>query len=182
MDVDSAVDLDQLRWRLAEAIAWCAPHVAGSDAAVGLRSHPLRHRILTASDERERYGWLDEPGGPGIVEALASQRAELLRREARYPGGSARTLAGGRLLRAAPQESGWDGAAQAASGGYLDIDDAPPWDSWLLVDTGQLVSWVPPEYAGAVDAAIRVSPVLNIGWAADLEARMAEAAGVVTRA
>jgi hypothetical protein len=116
------------------------------------------------------------------VDTLAGRRAELLRREARYPGGPADSLAGGRLLRSAPQESVWDGAASAVSAGYLDVDDAPPWDTWLLVDSRHLVTWVPPNCVEAVAAAIQVSPVSNIEWASDLEARMVLAAEVAARA
>ena len=51
----------------------------------------------------------------------------------------------GRFLVYWPDEQASDGSSQAASEGFFDIFDAPPWDTWLHYEPVHhfLVSWVP---------------------------------------
>jgi len=120
-----------------------------------------------------------------IVDALAEERARLLRLNHAYPSdqelhGPAIDQAGGRLLLCGGiSESVWDGAAAAESGGFFDGDDLAPWDTWICyvperaADEGgvarrsRIVSWAPPALLDLIAAGIHVNPVDCISWADD---------------
>ncbi|AFZ67771.1 hypothetical protein [Deinococcus peraridilitoris] len=77
------------------------------------------------------------------------------------------------LLVADPAASIFDGAAQAASQGYLDFNNIPPWDTWLMTlppvqdSSGQalLLCWVPRWAEDFVNFGIAVEPVQCLSWA-----------------
>ena len=79
----------------------------------------------------------------------------------------------GRLLAYYPDLNLCDGAAEVESSGYLDVENCPPWESWvaLLVDPRAdddhrrvLVSWVPAVFVPLVTAGIEVNPEECIVW------------------
>src|SRR5262249_3909370 len=123
-------DLRDFKHRLAEAIIWCTPLVSLEHPAQSLRSSALLSGSIY--EDRVLLRFLDEPTARAIsIEALLTRRAELLRLENRYPITIDAALAGGRLLLFYPDVNLADGAAYQESRGYLDIDNAPPWDSWV---------------------------------------------------
>jgi hypothetical protein len=76
-------------------------------------------------------------------------------------------LAGGRLLYYEPDRNLACGAACLSSGGFFDVNNVPPWDTWLcLTEDGVLVSWVPPDLVDRVAAGIEVNPEVCIQWPA----------------
>jgi hypothetical protein len=95
---------------------------------------------------------------------VAEARLRLLGRSWRR---SLDPLGGGLLLLYFPTPPQSGGRASAASGGYLDDRDAPPWDTWVAyveeVGRSYLVAWVPPEAIGSVTAATRI-PNASIRW------------------
>src|SRR5262249_48125813 len=118
-----------------------------------------------------------------------------LRQEQRYPAQPAASLAGGRLVLFAPDESLFDGAAEDATRGFFDVNNMPGWDTWIcyLEDTQRiaehrqqwlaagaptayppvdydayLVSWVPPRLLDLVSTGIDVNPEGCITWADDV--------------
>jgi hypothetical protein len=80
----------------------------------------------------------------------------------------------GRLLAYFPDLNLCDGAAEAESRGYLDVENCPPWETWvaLVEDTSTqdsdvrrvLISWVPNVFVPNVSAGIRVNPEDCIVW------------------
>jgi hypothetical protein len=70
-----------------------------------------------------------------------------------------------KLLLYAPMETVADGAAQAASTGFYDIEDAPPWDTWLLYENDSIFCCVPETAISAAQAGIDANPVDCIHWA-----------------
>ena len=85
-------------------------------------------------------------------------------------------LAGGRVLVYAPDEELADGAAYAETGGYLDGNNCPPWDTWIALTqftdgakgrAAHLFSWVPPIFESIVERGIRVNPEKCIQWLED---------------
>ena len=102
-----------------------------------------------------------------IVETLADKRAEQLRIGRRYPSTALEDLAGGRLLLYSPEENLFDGAAQISSKGFFDVDNIPPWDTWVCFFERQLVSWVPPQLLELASQGVDVNPEQCIVWASE---------------
>lgn len=71
----------------------------------------------------------------------------------------------GRLLVYFPAENVEDGASRAASSGFFDPYDAPPWDAWVHYAEGVLISWVPEGFVTRAQAGIDANPVDCIHWA-----------------
>src|SRR5262249_8737478 len=103
-----------------------------------------------------------------MVETLCENRANLLRSAKSYHERSTQDLAGGRILLYAPADNLFDGAAQYASKGFFDVNNTPPWDTWMAFEDKYLVSWVPPLLVDLVDAGINVNPEQCIMWADEI--------------
>ncbi|MBB4639628.1 hypothetical protein FHS01_005706 [Longimicrobium terrae] len=82
-------------------------------------------------------------------------------------------LTRGRLLVYYPDAELSDGAAEAESGGFFDVCNAPPWDTWVAMVTDleapeyqreQLISWVPDVFIPHVQRGIDVNPEECIVW------------------
>jgi hypothetical protein len=189
--------LGAFKRRLVETIAWCTPRAAASIASLSLRSRDLQPSSLREAEGHLRCAWKTSPEWSAAVDALAAKRAQLLRRDGQYPDVNSDALVRGRLVLYYPDVSLADGAAWQESQGYFDIDNVPPWDSWVcfiydelrqrsLDDrlrpearhgpldheasyASYLVSWVPPEYVARVDLALYVNPEQCIGWVDDVD-------------
>jgi hypothetical protein len=143
--------------RLVETIAWCESRASIDDPAGSLRTDELRPRIL----ERNRAA---------CVSSLASVRAGRTQSQL----DAVRGLGGGGLLAYFPDAELSDGAAQEETRGYFDINNAPPWDTWLalLADGGPsdsaygeyLVAWVPPAFVPLAQSGISVCMEDSIVW------------------
>lgn len=70
----------------------------------------------------------------------------------------------GRLLVYAPEENLADGGARYASYGFFDVDNAPPWDTWVAFHSGILLSWVPAQLVGLAQCGVEVNPEECIRW------------------
>ncbi len=82
----------------------------------------------------------------------------------------------GAILYFEPWLSLYDGVSMVASGGFFDVDNFPPADTWItyIVSehgkehlSGFLLSWVPEELVDLVDRAIAVDNSGSIRWAYD---------------
>jgi hypothetical protein len=139
---------------LEEAIAWCSAKGTLTEPRSCLRGEPFGGRSTYPLDRSL------------VVDAVHWRSAK------------ARSLqpcpsADGRLLGYYPDLNLCDGAAEAESSGYLDVENCPPWESWvaLLVDPSAdddhrrlLVSWVPAVFVPLVSAGIEVNPEECIVW------------------
>ena len=94
-----------------------------------------------------------------IVHSVIVKRVELIR--SHFPEHSENI---GRLLLYSPAESLADGAAQYASKGFFDVDNMPPWDTWVAFSHGTLLSWVPPQLERLVQSGIDANPECCIRW------------------
>jgi hypothetical protein len=102
-----------------------------------------------------------------IVEGLCEKRAALLRQTDKISIVDKVELSGGKLLLYSPDENLFDGAAKYSSKGFFDVDNIPPWDSWVCFNGIHLVSWVPSVLLDLADAGIDVNPEGCIKWADD---------------
>ena len=155
-----AVDL---RLRLAEVIAWCT-YVLEGEASLRkplkdwLRNPELAPEVpigsLQNGAERLR-----------LIAYVAEKRATLLHQFKRYPDRPASDLAKGKILLYAPDENLCDGAAEYQSKGFFDVDNVPPWDTWLAIEDSDLIAWVPPSFCTVAQAGVDVNPEQCIWWA-----------------
>jgi hypothetical protein len=174
-------DLSELRIRLAETIAWSS---ARSFPGVGrLRTAELRPSLLGPLQSDTMGEWGDADIRRSVVETVADERARLLHAAGGYPQKAYGDLAGGRLLLYAPDDNLFDGAAEFSSQGFFDVNNAPPWDTWVCYvrDSEQerqiwagyeryeafsvLVSWVPPSLLKPAHEGIWANPEQCIAWA-----------------
>jgi hypothetical protein len=96
---------------------------------------------------------------------IKHRRSELLRSATTPPVEAAIAQEQGRLLLYDPLETVVDGAAEAASRGFFDPEDAPPWDTWFWLRDGTIFCWVPESLISNAQAGIDANPVDCIRWA-----------------
>ncbi len=96
------------------------------------------------------------------VAFVARKRHEIIKNEAILPDSIQHT---GRILVCNPSETVVDGAAQYQSAGFLDLTDAPPCDTWVHFNAGELVCWIPQQLVWLAQLGIDVNPVDCIRWA-----------------
>lgn len=130
-------DLLAFRWRLAETIAWCTPRLGLPRPVEALRTRSLLPTSLIEEyRDKPRFNfdsepWIEHEPKLGAqfradIQAIADNRARVLREERRYPAAPEQGLAGGRVLRYLPDGNLSDGAAALATGDYFDVDNVPP--------------------------------------------------------
>lgn len=162
--------LEQFKIRLAQTIFWCAPRADKASPATSLRTTELRPGLLaenrsstvnTVVHKRELFGGVDI-------------------RKATIPT----ALGGGRLLVYFPNNDLACGAAEQETAGFFDINNVPPWDTWVdfchdetinvdSFDTEYLIAWVPPDFVSLANAGIEVNPEQCILWLSDTSVELA---------
>ena len=98
-------------------------------------------------------------------ESIKQKRSEILRDATTEPINPAEVQALGRLLLYEAMETVSDGAAEASSHGFFDMEDAPPWDTWFWYKDGTIFCWVPESLVSDAQAGIDANPVDCIHWA-----------------
>jgi hypothetical protein len=173
-------DIRTFRRRLAETIAWCAARGAVDNPRDGLRTPALRPPSLYKSRTHRRHSEETGPNRPVVAEALAEERARLLRSAGSYPSGLAEDLAGGRLLGYDPDANLSDGFSEIKSNGFFDVDNMPPWDTWICYVAEReeqpwrhfdsyLISWVPPSHLALAGQGVWFNAEECIVWADELD-------------
>ncbi len=99
-----------------------------------------------------------------ILRSVVSRRAEILRSEKRSPAPTDQ-LAAGKLVLFSPEETLTDGAARYSSKGFFDIDNVPPWDTWVAFQEQYVIGWVPPQLIELANAGVDANPEQCILWA-----------------
>jgi hypothetical protein len=161
MSLNDPIDLTAFKRLLAETVAWCTRCASLNDPKSSLRTLPLH------TDDLSRMNQVDLKQ---IADSVFRERARSLKNE--NPDLPKNNLARGRLLICYPEESVWDGAAEAASMGFFDVADIPAWDTWCYYGietkwepTFFIVSWVPSDFTELTQWGIDVNPVECIQWA-----------------
>lgn len=175
-------DLEIFRTTLAETIAWCGERLSLADPSASLRSIELRPRASKVFESRE-----------SAIQHVARERSWLLHDRRPFPAFTNGAV--GKLLVYEPDMNLADGAAQVASAGFFDVDNIPPWDTWLghlrraaathrpageqAGDTEELwcpaersfllISWVPTQFLELAGKGIWANPEQCINWAVDVE-------------
>lgn len=189
----TTLDLAELHQRMEEAIAWYLYKAPIANPESDLRTDALApSEDLTRPTEKVWADfdfprpWTDEMRREynralaqaiqmrqTIVDEVARKRRAALRDVPPVDFTQIDALVDdGRLLIYFPDENLCDGAAPAASDGFFDENNIPPWDTWLMyvIEKGRwgknyLIAWVPPELLELATAGVDVNPEECILWA-----------------
>lgn len=171
---------------LAETILWCfmQPLTATSDDPDYLRnrdllrrrefiqmnfdalaplSHQLRSPLLKPSLEIGEA--FDEAAREAAISSVIALRSKHLATEGSLDQERILSAARGRILLYQPAENVADGSSQAASLGFFDGNDAPPWDTWIHYSARDLACWVPDLLIPLAQDGIDANMVQCIQWA-----------------
>jgi hypothetical protein len=160
---------DQRRFtrRLAETISWCL--------GAGSLSQPSTSLRTCKRDPRDLYSQQHQ------VFSVSPERSNRLASSGKRNLSSVTDLCGGRLLAYFPDDNLADGVAQAESEDFFDVDNIPPYDTWVWMvrnirtfsyadgakgemDANYLVAWVPPDFIQLASRGVRVNPEECILW------------------
>jgi len=136
-------------WRAADRVQY--------DPIMKPLSSPLRSLHLRPSADLSNG--LPSETAQTIVFEVIHRRSQLVGEE----GISQQTS--GRILLYVPEENLACGTAEVGSFGFFDVNNIPPWDTWVGFENGTLVSWIPEELVGIVNSGIDANPELCIRWA-----------------
>ncbi len=160
------ISVPHLKWnsifeRVFEASLWCDSHASILDPTGCLRSLELRPPLVS-KDRDESVCCVGISRSHGLGGKTASTA---------FPA-----LHGGKLLAYFPDANLADGAAEAASRGFFDVNNTPPWDSWVAYFedsefksqrrdfANYLVAYVPAVMVETAGAGIIVNPEECIAW------------------
>lgn len=182
-----------------ETVAWCDMSVLACDSTPGfsdrsffekfaeldVRNMERQWRLIEKSAHKQgaplRRFVFTEPGRLlSLTDALLCEemaRVAASRSECLRDRGADLSLADGArgsLIYFEPALSMWDGAAMMGSGGFFDVENFPPVDTWIAyisgnahpsLSSGFLLSWVPDDLVDLADAGVRVEPSGSLRWA-----------------
>lgn len=95
---------------------------------------------------------------------INESRSKLVEAARKEAFGVDEVLTRGRLLVYAPLETVDDGASEAGSMGFFDMEDAPPWDTWFLYAGDSIFCYVPEFAIQRAQDGIDANPVGCIHW------------------
>jgi hypothetical protein len=170
----------------AEAVLWCSRQLltATSDDPDYLRaretlkrrefigvnfdalaplSHQLRSPVLKPSLEIGEG--FDEAAREAAISGVIALRSQHLATEGALDQERILSARTGRILLYQPAENVADGASQAASLGFFDGNDAPPWDTWIHYADGNVACWIPDSLISLAQNGIDANIVQCIQWA-----------------
>jgi hypothetical protein len=169
MTEESVFAFDQAPFarRLAETVAWCRLRGNPEDPRRSLRSEELRP-------------WLLAPDRGEIVFSVVRNRALYLFSNPPDRFDAFDELERGKLLVYFPDVNLCCGAAQDESRGFFDVENTPPWDTWVALGVDRnagkaspyrtyLVSWVPSMMIQIAEAGIQANPERCLRWLTDAE-------------
>jgi hypothetical protein len=151
---------------LRETVDWCIPRFSMDSLRTSLRSDALKPTVNLVEIA-------DEAQARNAVGDLIRRRSELLQNEVRrVPTGLSYRgtyLRNGRLLAHYPFLSLSHGFSVSETGGFIDRDEVPPWDTWVYFAGDYLVTWFPGNLESAVQSAIDCNAEDSIVWLSDVE-------------
>jgi hypothetical protein len=137
-----------------------ALHAEADPLTLSLLDGQLRSSALKPSLRLDQFE--DEVWAKAVADVVAMRAAA---QEDVSMKVDAPMLARGRLLEFIPSQTLMDGAAKYSSNGFFDVNNVPPWDTWVAFSERILVSWVPPLLVEIAQNGIDVNPEGCIRWA-----------------
>jgi hypothetical protein len=157
--------IQEFKASLKETVDWCVPRFSMNDLIGSLRSEALQPSANIVQDA-------DAVDVERAIADVIRRRSKLLQAESRkVPSGMSHRgtyLAGGKLLAHFPFLSLFHGLSVPETGGFIDVDEIPPWDTWVHFTGDFLVTWVPANLESAVQLAIDCNAEDSIVWLNDV--------------
>ncbi len=152
---------------LGETAAWCTLHPLRSGSLRSLLLDPRSILSIPTFNELgiDAFVKAKHESYRQAVESIQRKRSDLLREAKAQPIEAAGTQSLGKLLLYEAMETVSDGAAEASSHGFFDMEDAPPSDTWFWYKDGTIFCWVPDSLVTDAQAGIDANPVDCIRWA-----------------
>jgi hypothetical protein len=135
---------------------------ASPDSIAPLRDQ-LRSPALKPENAIDEY--ISEAERETLVAGLLRKRSSLLAAHGRVNQELSLLKNAGKVLLYFPAENVADGASSYSSRGFFDLDDAPPWDTWVDYSDRTLTCWVPEAFVSVAQNGIDANPVECIRWA-----------------
>jgi len=149
---------------LAEAAAWCLVKGNVADPVSSLRSAALSAMRSDTTEALETSALLVE------VAAVIARRQRLL---SALPDPDWSSWTEGRVVVYFPDDNLACGASSVTSRGFFDVNNTPPWDSWIGagVCNGRpfILSFVPAAFVATINRAIHHNPEACIIWLDDAD-------------
>jgi hypothetical protein len=153
--------------RLTETIYWCRETGSPSEPRTSLRT--CRRGLTDLSSRWDQ------------VSSVSAERSGRLFSSGKRNLPSVTGLCGGRLLAYFPDDNLADGWAQTVSKGFFDVDNIPPYDTWVWMvrnmrafkysdgasgelEADYLVAWVPPDFIQFASDGVAANPEGCILW------------------
>jgi hypothetical protein len=135
-------------------------------AAVTFIIPPLR-RQLRSEARRSIASSVAQCGADcaAIVGHVAEARGQMLENLGGDRESQSSESCRGRLLLHAPEDDLACGVAGYSSLDFFDVDNVPPWETWIVMLGKYLVSWVPAQLVRLVQEGLDVNPEQCILWA-----------------
>jgi hypothetical protein len=153
---------------ISEAVTWCSYRQHPSNRFRSPELDPLAILSIPSfsHDSESIEAWIEKKRDSyrRAIPWINQTRSELLRTAGITATGAVNHFTQSRLLLYEPLETVSDGAAEAASIGFYDIEDAPPWDTWFLYQNNAIFCCVPESAISAAQAGIDANPVDCIHW------------------
>lgn len=157
---------------LTETIVWCLQAGNIADPKASLRTFEPRTPPLTSQSSP--------------VFCVALDRSDRLSSIGQLDPIPVTDLQGGRLLAYFPDDNLADGYAEEVSKGYFDVDNIPPYDTWVWMveqvknmtwsdgtsgpmPANFLVAWVPPAFLEIANEGVRANPEECVAWLDELD-------------
>lgn len=135
-----------------EAAAWCDLHWDSNKPRLSLRNLEFSPEFFGT----DHYYTVNS--------IICSRRYELEKLEKKPTN----NLSSGRILVYEPDSNIFDGLSENETNGYFDVNDCPPWDTWvgyiLFGENRYVLSWVPKSVVPLVDAGFEVNCVECFYW------------------
>ena len=151
-----------------EAATWCSRRPSGGNPFRSSELGPFAILDIGSfpNDRRSIEEWIDKKRDSyrRAVSWIIQARSELLKKTGIKTSDSADALSKSKLLLYEPLETVSDGAAEAGSLGFYDVEDAPPWDTWFWNAGTAIFCCVPESDISAAQDGIDANPVDCIRW------------------
>lgn len=115
--LDHSIDQQRFIERLNETIFWCTYSGSLAEPRTSLRTCEPDRTDLASQDRQ--------------VFKVSLERSNRLRSTGKNKLSSSINLCGGRLLAYFPNDNLFDGVAEVESDGFFDVDNIPPYDTWV---------------------------------------------------